>query len=132
MKAKSARNARARGREGEELLLMAPGPVKVLPRILDAMSKPVIYHRSSEFAVLYEEIVNGLKEIFQTENDIFVLSGSGTCAMEAAIGNLVQEGEKVLCISNGKFGERFFEIASRYGEAVALRFEWVVLLMSLR
>ena len=68
MEAKSARNARARGREGEELLLMAPGPVKVLPRILDAMSKPVIYHRSSEFAVLYEEIVNGLKEIFQTES----------------------------------------------------------------
>ena len=124
MEAKSARNARARGREGEELLLMAPGPVKVLPRILDAMSKPVIYHRGSEFAVLYEEIVNALKEIFQTENDIFVLSGSGTCAMEAAIGNLVQESEKVLCISNGKFGERFFEIASRYGEAVALRFEW--------
>jgi len=108
-----------------EEILMTPGPVKILPRILEAMSKPVKYHRGSEFAALYRDIVEMLKEIFQTENDIFVLSGSGTCAMEAAIGNIVRTDDRVLCISNGKFGERFIEIASKYSNAVMpLRFEW--------
>ena len=108
-----------------EELLMIPGPVPVLPRIRNAMSKPMIYHRGEEFRVMYEEIVAALKWIFQTRNDLFVLSGSGTCAMEAAIGNLVREDTAVVCIANGKFGERLVEIGKRYSDNVtAVNFEW--------
>jgi len=102
----------------EEELLMIPGPVPVLPRIREAMSKPMIFHRGDEFGTMYGEIVELLKTVFQTRNDPFVLSGSGTCAMEAAIGNLVDKDTKIVCIANGKFGERFADIAGRYTEQV--------------
>jgi aspartate aminotransferase-like enzyme len=117
----------------EEELLMIPGPVPVIPRIREAMSRPMIHHRGDEFAEIYEGIVENLKNIFQTKNDLFVLSGSGTCAMEAAIGNLIQrsngrEKTEMACITltNGKFGERFKEIAERYGEdaVTPAHFEW--------
>ena len=117
----------------EEELLMIPGPVPVIPRIREAMSKPVIHHRGEEFTAMYVEIVEDLKNVFQTENDLFVLSGSGTCAMEAAIGNLIRRSNgrgkpEMACITitNGKFGERFKEIAERYGaETVTFaHFEW--------
>ncbi len=114
----------------EEELLMIPGPVPVLPRIREAMTKPMIFHRGDEFGAMYEEIVETLKDIYQTKNDLFVLSGSGTCAMEAAIGNLVSNETKMVCIANGKFGERFGEIAGRYkADAVTpvnvnVNFEW--------
>lgn len=111
---------------------MIPGPVPVIPRIREAISKPMISHRGDEFSQIYGEIVENLKNIFQTRNDLFVLSGSGTCAMEAAIGNLIRrtngagktEGGCVT-IANGKFGERFTEIAERYGADVTpVHFEW--------
>jgi aspartate aminotransferase-like enzyme len=108
-----------------EELLMIPGPVPVLPRILNAMSKPMIHHRGDEFSEIYEESVKTLKEIFQTSNDLFVISGSGTCAMEAAIGNLAHNEIELVCIANGKFGGRFGEIAERYTENVTtLNFPW--------
>lgn len=97
---------------------MIPGPVPVLPRIREAMSKPMIFHRGDEFGTMYGEIVALLRTVFQTRNDPFVLSGSGTCAMEAAIGNLVDKDTKIVCIANGKFGERFADIAGRYTEQV--------------
>jgi len=108
-----------------EELLMIPGPVPVLPRIRNAMSKPMIYHRGDEFREMYVEIVSALKWIFQTRNDLFVLSGSGTCAMEAAIGNLVRKDTPIVSIANGKFGERLVEIGKRYSDNVtAVNFEW--------
>ena len=112
---------------------MIPGPVPVIPRIREAMSKPVINHRGEEFGMILEMIVEDLKNIFQTSNDLFVLSGSGTCAMEAAIGNLIRRnngrGESEMAcitITNGKFGERFKEIAERYGAETIkpVHFEW--------
>ncbi len=94
---------------------MIPGPVPVIPRIREAMAKPMIFHRGDEFAQIYTECVENLKNIFQTKNDLFVISGSGTCAMEAAIGNLLRRtGMGCITIANGKFGERFYEIAGRY------------------
>ena len=111
---------------------MIPGPVPVIPRIREAMAKPMISHRGDEFSQIYGEIVENLKNIFQTRNDLFVLSGSGTCAMEAAIGNLIKRTNGAgktemgcVTIANGKFGERFTEIAERYGADVTpVHFEW--------
>ena len=110
--------------EDESTLLMIPGPVQVLPRILRAMSRPMFGHRSREFGRIYEECQKTLKELFQTANDIFVISGSGTCAMEAAVGNVIGQNDTIVTIENGKFGERFRLIAERYGKVKPITFEW--------
>ena len=108
----------------EDILLMMPGPVPVAPRVLRAMSKPMINHRSAEFAEIYTDCREILSNVFQTDNDIFLLSGSGTAGMEAAVGSLVGKGDKVIAIENGKFGERFKDIAALYADVVPAVFEW--------
>src|SRR5271157_4065502 len=106
-----------------EPLLMIPGPVMLHPRVLQAMSKQMINHRDKAFSDIYDECRSTLQTILNTKNDTYVLTGSGSCAMEASISNLVK-GDKVISIVNGKFGERFRDIAGRYGEVTSLEFEW--------
>ncbi|MGM0770201.1 MAG: pyridoxal-phosphate-dependent aminotransferase family protein [Halobacteriota archaeon] len=108
----------------EDTLLMMPGPVPVAPKVLRAMSKPMINHRGKEFSAMFDDCTTMLKEIFQTQNDLFILSGSGTASMEAALGCTIDKEDKVVAIENGKFGERFKDIAARYGQVVPLEFEW--------
>ena len=108
----------------EDTLLMMPGPVPVAPRVLRAMSKPMINHRSAEFAGIYTDCRGILADVFQTKNDIFLLSGSGTAGMEAAVGSVAGSGDKVIAIENGKFGQRFKDLAALYAEVVPLEFEW--------
>lgn len=110
--------------ERESILLMIPGPVSVMPRILRAMSRPMFGHRGKEFGNIYAECQKTLKELFRTENDLFIISGSGTCAMEAAIGNLLGPEDTAVTIENGKFGERFKLITERYGKVRPVKFEW--------
>jgi len=104
-------------------LLMIPGPVLLHSRVLKAMSRPMINHRSPEFAEIYGECISILKEVFRTRNDVFVLSGSGTAGMEAAVSNVV-DGDDVVTIVNGKFGERFKEIVALYGNPIPVEYEW--------
>ena len=106
-----------------EPLLMIPGPVMLHPRVLQAMSKQMINHRDKAFSDMYDECRSTLQYLLNTKNDTYVLTGSGSCAMESAISNLVK-GDKVISIVNGKFGERFRDIAGRYGEVASLEFEW--------
>jgi aspartate aminotransferase-like enzyme len=108
----------------EDILLMMPGPVPVVPRILRAMSKPMINHRGAEFSEMYDDCREILADIFKTDNDIFVISGSGSAAMEAAVGCTIKSDDKVVTIENGKFGERFKLLAGIYGDVVPLEFEW--------
>ncbi|WP_445475833.1 pyridoxal-phosphate-dependent aminotransferase family protein [Methanococcoides methylutens] len=108
----------------EDTLLMMPGPVPVAPKVLRAMSKPMINHRGKQFSAMFDDCTTMLKEIFQTQNDLFILSGSGTASMEAAIGCTIDKDDKIVTIENGKFGERFKDIAARYGQVVPLEFEW--------
>lgn len=106
-----------------EPLLMIPGPVMLHPRVLQAMSKQMINHRDKAFSEMYDECRSTLQYVLNTRNDTYVLTGSGSCAMEAAISNLVK-GDRVVSIVNGKFGERFRDIAGRYGTMESLEFEW--------
>ena len=110
--------------ELEDTLLMMPGPVPVAPRVLRAMSKPMINHRSSEFAAVYDDCRNIMADVFKTKNDIFVISGSGSAGMEAAVGCTVGSQDTVVALENGKFGERFKNIAARYGKVNAVKAEW--------
>jgi len=109
----------------ERELLMIPGPTIVSPRVLRALSKPVLSHVSPEFVEGFIEALDLQKKLFLTEGTPFMLSGSGTLGMEAAIANLLERGEKVLCIENGFFGEKWEEIVEAHGcVADRLRFEW--------
>lgn len=110
--------------DAEDTLLMIPGPVKVAPRVLRAMSRPMISHRSAEFGKIYDDCRSLLQEFFQTQNEIVIMSGSGTCGMDAAVGGVIGKDGAILTISNGKFGDRFTEIGNRYGKAVPVSFDW--------
>ena len=102
----------------EPPLLMTPGPTYVPPRILEALSRPLIHHREKEFLEMVQSCTNRLKEVFKTKNDLFILTSSGTGAMEAAISNTISPGGKVLSIVNGVFSERLSNIATAFGATV--------------
>ncbi|MDD3653820.1 MAG: alanine--glyoxylate aminotransferase family protein [Desulfotomaculaceae bacterium] len=98
--------------------LMIPGPTPVPPTVVNAISQPLIGHRSDDFARLHERVVTKLQKVFQTKNNIFVLTNSGTGALETAIANTVNPDDKVLSLITGNFGERFANIAKAYGAQV--------------
>jgi len=109
----------------ERELLMIPGPTIVSPRVLRALAKPVLSHVSNEFVEGYAEALELQKRLFGTEGTPFLLAGSGTLGMEAAIANLMEKGDRVLCVENGYFGEKWEEIVETHGgEVDRVRFEW--------
>lgn len=95
--------------------LFTPGPTPIPHEALLAMAQPIDYHRSEESAALILDILQKLKHVFQTENDVIFLTSSGTGAMEGAVANLLCQGDKVIVIKSGKFGERWSEICHAYG-----------------
>ncbi|MCX6643178.1 MAG: aminotransferase class V-fold PLP-dependent enzyme, partial [Candidatus Bathyarchaeota archaeon] len=109
----------------ERELLMIPGPTMVPPRVLRALSKPILSHSSGEFTEAYSEALKLQKSLFMTKGTPFMLSGSGTLGMEAAAANLVEKDDKVLCIENGFFGEKWREIIQGQGGIPdRLTFDW--------
>jgi aspartate aminotransferase-like enzyme len=105
--------------------LLTPGPTPVPPEVLSALSEPVIHHRAPRFTEILAEVVAGMKYVFQTRNDVLVFASSGTGAMESAVVNLVDPGDKVIVASVGNFGERWLKLARTWGaEVVALEYEW--------
>ena len=105
--------------------LLAPGPTPVPARVLLAMAQPLIHHRTPQFSRIFAEAKQGLKEIFQTQQDVLMLAASGTGGMESAVTNLFSPGDEVLVVNGGKFGERWGKIASKYGLKVnELKVEW--------
>jgi aspartate aminotransferase-like enzyme len=89
------------------------------------MTKQMINHRGPEFGRIMNEVTANLKKVFQTKNDVFMLTGAGTGGLEAAIVNTLSPGDKVLSVSIGVFGERFAAIARQFGaEVIPLQFEW--------
>lgn len=95
--------------------LLTPGPTPLPPAVSEAMARPIIHHRTPQFQAILKEAGEGLKYIFQTKNDCFVLASSGTGAMEAAVVNFLSPGDTAICIQGGKFGERWTEICKSYG-----------------
>ncbi len=105
--------------------LMTPGPAPVPEDVLLELARPVIHHRSAEAKEVIVDVAAGLKEVFQTANDVLILTASGTGAMEAAAVNTVPKGGKALVLSAGWFSLRWSKICAAYGiEAVLLDTEW--------
>jgi len=109
----------------EKRLIMLPGPTNVPDRVMRAMIKPIINHRGPEFSALFDSITQNLKHVFQTKQDVFVLTSSGTGAVECAISNVVNLGDKVIVPVFGVFSERLREkIARRGGKTKEIPVKW--------
>jgi len=106
-----------------ERLLMLPGPVPVPERVRQAMMRQAINHRGPEFGTAYAESAAVLKECFGTKNEVYIISGSGTAGMEAAVANFGR-GKKIASFVNGKFGERLRDLGRRYGDVTAIESTW--------
>ena len=98
-----------------------PGPAEVLL----AQAAPMIHHRTPDFSAAFVESIEGLKYVFQTENDVLLFACSGTGVMESAIANCFCAGDTVIVCRNGKFGDRRSRSAEVYGlNVIDLAYEW--------
>ena len=97
------------------LHLFTPGPTPIPEFIRAKMSEPAIHHRKSEFIKLFQVARDGLKYIFQTTQEVLMLTCCGTGVMEAAITNVLSPGDAVITVNGGKFGERWADICRVYG-----------------
>jgi len=111
--------------EGERKLIMLPGPTNVPDRVMRAMMNPLINHRGPEFRALLDSVAEGLKYVFDTKEDVYVLTSSGTGAVECAISNVVGPGDKVIVPVFGYFSERLKEKVVRHGgKVIEVPVEW--------
>ena len=106
--------------------LMGPGPSDVHPRVLRAMSTPLVGHLDPAFLELMDEVQELLRYTFRTDNQWTIpVSGTGSAAMEAAFANLVEPGDTVLVPTNGYFGGRMASMSERAGgEVVRVGAPW--------
>jgi len=104
----------------EKTYLITPGPTPVPPAVQAAMARPLIHHRSPDFKRLFAETLAGLKRVFMTGNDVLMIPGSGTYAMESAVANMVSPGDRVLVASAGNFGERWKKLVTAYSADMVL------------
>ena len=100
--------------------LFTPGPTPLLPAAQFAMAAADIHHRTPEFRALFLRVLGQLKIFVGTQNDVLLLSCSGTGAMEASVSNLTSPGDRVLVLSAGKFGERWADLTKAFGCQVDL------------
>lgn len=94
---------------------MLPGPTNVPNRVINAMLTPMINHRSDDFRKLYKDIINKTQTVFETENDVVVLTTSGTGAVETSVINLIKKDDVVIIPVNGEFSTRLADLIDNYG-----------------
>jgi alanine-glyoxylate transaminase/serine-glyoxylate transaminase/serine-pyruvate transaminase len=109
-----------------ERLLMGPGPANVAPRVLQALSAPLLGHLDPAFIEIMDETVAELRQVFQTSNQFTIpISGTGSAGMEASLCNLLEPGDTIVIGVSGYFGGRMTEMVSRYGaRSVLVEAEW--------
>jgi alanine-glyoxylate transaminase/serine-glyoxylate transaminase/serine-pyruvate transaminase len=99
----------------KEKLLLIPGPSPVHPRIITSLAQPTVSHVGPEMVEELTAALNNLKRIvFSTRGEAFIISGAGTLAMEMALLNTVDKGERILILSQGFFGDRMAEICRSF------------------
>ncbi|MFZ5515441.1 MAG: pyridoxal-phosphate-dependent aminotransferase family protein [Candidatus Zhuqueibacterota bacterium] len=100
-------------------LLLTTGPVPISESVSSILSQPMQYHRDKKFVLLFNQVLENLKYFLQTSYDVFVHSASGTGGMEAVVANFFSRGDRVIVVENGKFSERWSQIAKVYGLQVS-------------
>ncbi|MFI5353699.1 MAG: pyridoxal-phosphate-dependent aminotransferase family protein [Candidatus Binatales bacterium] len=100
-------------------ILLGPGPSNIHPRVIKAMVSPMVGHLDPEFLKVMEEIKKMLRIVFRTTNEItFPISGTGSAGMEAAMANLIEDGDEVIVGVAGVFGQRLADVGERLGAKV--------------
>ncbi len=99
---------------GKVIMLMTPGPVECSPRVLQALARPQIYHYYPGFVSFYEDTLEKLRRVYQTNYDVMIMHGEGVLGLEAAVANVINPGEKVLVCDSGPFGKWFSIYVSNY------------------
>lgn len=95
--------------------LFTPGPTQLLPAVQTAMAQPILHHRTDEFRNIFKEVLEGLRYVYNTQNDVLCFTSSGSGAMEGAVVNLLSPGDRALVVSAGKFGERWTALCKAFG-----------------
>lgn len=105
--------------------LMIPGPTPLSPRVVAAMTQPMINHRGPHFKKIFTETTTTLKELLNCSGDVYLLPSSGTGSMELAVENFTSRGDKVLVVDTGFFGERFYRMNVAHSRnAIRLKIPW--------
>ena len=105
--------------------LRIPGPTPCPPEVLQAVGRQMINHRGPEFAAMLARIEDRVKQVYQTKNEVALLTSGGTGAMEAIVVNTLSPGDHVLGVSIGSFGDRLASIAETYGaDVVRMKVDW--------
>jgi alanine-glyoxylate transaminase/serine-glyoxylate transaminase/serine-pyruvate transaminase len=106
--------------------LMGPGPSDVDPRVLKAMATPLVGHLDPDFLAIMDASMDMLRRLFQTQNTLTIpISGTGSSGMEAALCNVIEEGDEVLVCVNGVFGQRMSDIVGRCrGKLAVVEADW--------
>jgi len=100
-------------------LLMIPGPIEFTPEVMRAMGMPTASHVAPNFVDAFGQALERLREVFLCPSgQPLVVAGSGSLAMDMAVANLVEQGDKALVVNTGYFGDRFAAILTRYGAEV--------------
>lgn len=106
-------------------IMLTPGPTPLPPQVLEAMSRPLIHHRTEEFGKMFAGVIEDMMWVYRTKGTVLMMTCSGTGAMESAIVNLLSPGDKTLVCTTGAFGDRFVAIHKAFGlSPVVLPFEW--------
>src|SRR5437867_11775927 len=104
---------------------MLPGPTNVPPRVMRAMIKPLMGHRGPDFKEILSQVISKTKKVFETREDLFILTTSGTGATECALQNIIDDGDKIIVNVNGFFSERLAEAIKAYGgRPLVVTSEW--------
>ncbi len=105
--------------------LRIAGPTPIPPAVMQAMQRPMIYHRGNTFRVFFKRLLQRLVQIHQTEGSVLVLPGTGSAGWEIALVNTLSPGDRVLAVVNGDFGARWARVAERFGlEVVRVEVPW--------
>ena len=109
----------------EQHFLRIPGPSPIPPGVQRTMTQQMIGHRDQDTKELIQRIKPQLKPIFGTEQEVIMIAGSGTAALETAVVNAARPGDEVLVIVTGSFGDRFAKVCEAYGMTThRLDIEW--------
>ena len=105
--------------------LFTPGPTPVPPQVLAAMAEPVVHHRSRDYRPIFRSCLDRLTEVFRTAREPLMFTASGTGAMDSAVANVTQPGDRVVVVSAGNFGQRWVQIAQAFEcDVDVVEYEW--------
>lgn len=99
-------------------VLLTPGPTPLPPQVREALGRPIIHHRTSQYRALFTRVLAGMQAAMQTKHSVLCVTSSGTGAMEAAVVNLLSPGDETIVVLGGKFAERWQHLCKAYGMAV--------------